>query len=74
MSQRLKKSAAIISDPPFVTGETLTLLYPELASRLENVPSRMEDNVLVYNAFIALDVVNSLRDSSPSQTDDVYPL
>lgn len=46
---------------PFVSGMTLTLLYPILVPLLKTVPSHLEGKVRVYDAFIALDVVNRLR-------------
>ena len=47
--------------PPFVTGETLKVLYPELEPLLKTIPNHVEGNEHVYNAFIALDIVNELR-------------
>ena len=55
---------------PFVSAEALILLYPELEPVLDTVPSRREDKVRVYNAFVALDVVNAIRKSLASQTDE----
>ena len=55
---------------PFVTAETLILLYPELEPVLDTIPSRREDKVRLYNAFIALDVLNELRKPLTSQTDE----
>ncbi len=46
---------------PFVSGMTLTLLYPILVPLLKTVPNHLEGKVRVYDAFIALDVVNRLR-------------
>lgn len=59
-----------IYHPPFITGKTLTLLYPELAPLLHTVPSHIEDNVRVYNAFVAMDIVNALRKLQASQPDE----
>ncbi|HLY24795.1 MAG TPA: hypothetical protein VKQ72_00555 [Aggregatilineales bacterium] len=63
------KKAAKLPGPeaPYVTAKTLSLLYPELEKLLDTVPNRLEDNVRVYNAFIALDVVNALRKEIRSQ-------
>jgi hypothetical protein len=58
-----------ISHRPFVTGKTLTLLYPELAPLLNTVPSTIEGNVRVYDAFAAMDIVNALRKEQASQAD-----
>jgi len=55
---------------PFVSAEALILLYPEIEPVLDTVPSRREDKVRLYNAFIALDVVNAIRKSLTSQTDE----
>ena len=55
---------------PFVSAEALILLYPELEPVLDTIPSRREDKVRLYNAFIALDVLNALRKPLTSQTDD----
>jgi hypothetical protein len=43
---------------PFVSGMTLTLLYPILTPFLKTVPNHLEGKV---HAFVALDVVNRLR-------------
>jgi len=55
------------SEAPFVTANTLNLLYPELAPLLGTVPSRLQGTERVYNAFIALDVVNALRKQAGDQ-------
>lgn len=55
---------------PFVTGSTLTLLYPELAPLLHTVPNHLVYSVRVYNAYIALDVVNALRKLIMTQADE----
>lgn len=46
---------------PFVSGMTLTLLYPILTPFLKTVPSHLEGKVRLYDAFVALDIVNRLR-------------
>jgi len=67
----MKRSPTIrISHPTFATGEALTLLYPELATLLHTIPSQVEGEVRMYNAFIALDVVNSLRQPISSEVDE----
>jgi len=53
-----------IYPPPFVTGATLRLLYPEITPLLNTVPSHLDGKVRVYNAYIALDVVNAVRKSA----------
>jgi hypothetical protein len=52
---------------PFVTAQTLTLLFPELAPLLKKVPNRLEGEERLYDAFIALDVLNEFRKSRPGQ-------
>jgi hypothetical protein len=59
-----------IYHPPFITGKTLTLLYPEIAPLLHTVPSHIEDNVRKYDAFAAMDMVNMLRKAQASQADE----
>jgi hypothetical protein len=61
------------SRTPFVSGETLVLIYPELAAQLHDIPSRIEDKRRVYNAFIALDVVNALRKQAIDLANVVIP-
>ena len=46
---------------PFVSGMTLTLLYPTLTPFLKTIPNHLEGRLRVYDAFVALDVVNKLR-------------
>ncbi len=41
-----------IYPPPFVTGATLRLLYPEITSLLNTVPSHLDGKIRVYNAYI----------------------
>jgi hypothetical protein len=48
-----------LSEPPFISAKTLCLLYPQLESLLDSIPSCEKDGVRLYNAFVALDVVNA---------------
>ena len=59
-----------ISSPPFVSAETLILLYPELEPVLDTIPCRIQEKVRMYDAFIALDVVNALRKKPPATYKD----
>ena len=57
---------------PFVSGLTLTFLYPTLVPFLKTVPNHLDGKVRVYDAFIALDVVNRLRrELSPPMAEPV---
>lgn len=55
---------------PFVSGMTLTLLYPALVPFLKTVPNHLEGKVRVYDAFAALDVLNRLRRIPVEQTEE----
>jgi hypothetical protein len=52
---------------PFITRETLLVLYPQLASLLDKIPSQVEDGLCKYNALAALDVVNGLRNTRDAE-------
>jgi hypothetical protein len=56
---------------PFITSKTLLVLYPQLASLLDTIPSQVEDGLCKYNALYALDVVNTLREASAYKPDEI---
>jgi hypothetical protein len=61
---------------PFVSGMTFILLYPILAPFLKTVPNHPEGKVRLYEAFVALDVVNRLRQelALPTEEADKVPV
>ena len=70
----MKKLPSIAGlEAPFITANTLLLLYPDLAPLLNTVPSRLEGTERVYNAFIALDVLNDLRKRAGEQAGKTDP-
>jgi hypothetical protein len=49
---------------------TLILLYPALAPFLKTVPNHLEGKVRVYDAWVALDVINRLQRMPINQTEE----